>query len=45
MIICGDWNFALDFDKDTSNYLHINNPRARQTVLNFIEENNFIESW
>ena len=45
VIICGDWNFVLDFDKDTSNYLHINNPRARQTVLNFIEENNFIDAW
>ena len=45
LIMCGDWNFVLDFDKDTSNYLNINNPRARQTVLNFIEENNFIDAW
>ena len=38
VIICGDWNFVLDFDKDTSNYLQMNSPRARQTVLNFIEK-------
>ena len=30
---------------NTSNYLHINSPRVRQTVLNFIEENNFKAAW
>ena len=45
VIIYGDWNFVLDFDKDTNSYLHTNIPRARQTVLNFIEENNFIDAW
>ena len=29
VIICGDWNFILDPEMDSFNYLHVNNPRAR----------------
>ena len=36
---------VINPDIDTYNYLHINNPRARQTVLKFIEEDNFVDIW
>lgn len=45
VIMCGDWNLVLNADIDSSNYLHINNPKARQFVLNFIEEDNFLDAW
>lgn len=38
VIMCGDWNLVLNPDVDTQNYLHINNPKARQVVLNLIKE-------
>ena len=43
VIICGDWNLVLDFEKDCYNYLHIINPRARNVVLSLIEEEHFID--
>ena len=42
IIMCGDWNLVINPDLDTNNYLHINNPRARQEVLNLIEEEIFL---
>lgn len=36
---------VLNPDVDSYNYLHINNPRARRVVLNFIEEDNLIDVW
>ena len=27
-IFVGDWNVSLDPEKDTKNYLHVNNPNA-----------------
>ena len=45
VIICGDWNLILDFEKDCYNYLHINNPRARNMVLSLMEEENFVDVW
>ena len=45
VIMCGDWNLVLNPEVDTHNYLHINNPKARQVVLNLIEEENFIDVW
>lgn len=45
VIMCGDWNLVLDPEKDCSNYLHVNNPKARNVVLNFIEDENFIDVW
>ena len=45
VIMCGDWNLVLNADKDYENYLHINNPRARETVLNWLHNNNFKDPW
>ena len=35
-LICGDFNLVLNPDLDSCNYKHINNPRARQIVLNMM---------
>ena len=45
VILCGDWNFVLDPDLDYNNYLHVNNPRARKIILDFIEKENFVDAW
>lgn len=45
IIMCGDWNLILNVELDSYNYKHINNPRARQVVLNLIEEDNFVDIW
>ena len=45
VIWCGDWNLVLDQDMDTENYVHINNPRARAVVLDFLLENNYVDAW
>ena len=45
VIICGYWNFVLDPDLDYNNYLHVNNPRARKIILDFIEKENFVDAW
>lgn len=39
VIMCGDWNLVLNADKDYEKYFHINNPRARETVLNWLHNN------
>ena len=42
--MCGDWNLVINPDLDTNNYLHINNPRARQEILdNIIEDGDFYD--
>lgn len=45
VIMCGDWNLVLNPDKDYENYLHINNPRAREAVLNLLHNDNFKDPW
>ena len=30
---------------DSYNYVHINNPRARQSVLHLLEQENFVDPW
>lgn len=44
-IYCGDWNLVLDQDMDTYNYLHINNPDARNSVLSFMERESMCDIW
>ena len=41
----GDWNLCLNAEKDCENYLNINNPRARNVVLNLLDENDFKDPW
>lgn len=42
-IICGDFNLIVDPDIDCSNYKHINNPKARNYIINKIKENNLFD--
>ena len=37
-IICGDFNIAINQDMDTYNYKNINNPKAREILLEIISE-------
>lgn len=45
IIICGDWNIIINPELDSENYKHINNPKARDVVLSFVEEDNYIDVW
>ena len=38
-IICGDFNLVLDPHMDSYNYKHLNNPKARLSVLNISDLN------
>lgn len=38
-IICGDFNLVLDPGKDSSNYKNINNPKARDRLIEYMEIN------
>ena len=42
-IWCGDFNLVQDQELDTYNYLHINNPKAKECVLNLKEELNLVD--
>lgn len=44
VIICGDWNLVINPELDTNNYLHINNPKARQEVIKLFEDD-FLDIW
>ena len=43
IILVGDFNLVLDPEKDYFNYLHINNPKARNKVLELIENYNLTD--
>ena len=41
--MCVDWNLVINPDLDINNYLHINNPRTRNKILdNIIQEDGFL---
>ena len=42
-LYAGDWNIVLDPEIDTKGYQHVNNPRARQELLNKINELDLID--
>jgi exonuclease III len=44
-IIVGDFNLILNPEKDCFNYSNINNPNAREKVLQMILENDLIDCW
>ena len=43
IILVGDFNLVLDPEKDYFNCLHINNPKARNKVLELIENYNLTD--
>ena len=44
-ILCGDWNLIQDFNLDTMNYKHINNPVARSRVLDMFKSFSLCDPW
>ena len=45
IIICGDFNLVQNQDLDTYNYVNINNPRAKNKVLDLKEELNMVDPY
>ena len=45
VIICGDFNLVLCPELDYCNYLHVNNPKLREKVLELIEERSLIDPY
>jgi len=43
VIICGDFNLVLNPDIDCHTYLHINNPRSRNKLLEIIDEKGLVD--
>ena len=43
VIIAGDFNLILNPDEDAVNYVNINNPKAREEVLNMIIETSLVD--
>ena len=43
IIICGDFNLVQTQDLDTHNYVNVNNPRAKDKVLDLKEELNMVD--
>ena len=43
IIICGDFNLVQTQDLDTHNYVNVNNPRAKDKVLEIKEELNMVD--
>ncbi len=44
-IICGDWNLVLDINLDCENYLHVNNPLARNSVHGICRDLDLVDPW
>ena len=42
-LICGDFNLVLDPTLDSNNYKNINNPKARQKILDIISEHDLVD--
>ena len=42
-ILCGDVNVIQDQNLDSFNYLHVNNPRAKECILSIKEEFNLVD--
>ena len=45
VIIAGDFNLVLNPDEDLVNYVNVNNPKAREEVLNIMIEVNLVDVW
>ena len=45
VITAGDFNLVLNPDEDLVNYVNINNPKAREEVLNIMIEVNLVDVW
>ena len=45
IIWTGDFNLVMDPEKDTKNYININNPKSRDKVIDLCAEFNLIDIW
>ena len=45
LILVGDWNLVMNYEMDTLNYKKINNIKAREKPLTYIEKLNLIDIW
>lgn len=45
IILCGDWNVALEPRIDTFNYSHVNNPQAREQIKQLMRDSNLVDIW
>ena len=45
IIWCGDFNMTLNPVLDSYNYLNLNNPRSRKTVMSIMVENDLVDSF
>ena len=43
VVICGDFNLVLDPERDSQNYVNINNPKAREKVINMLHERDLVD--
>ena len=44
-ILTGDFNLVIDPDMDLQDYVNVNNPKAREQVLNMMFEHNLLDVW
>ena len=45
MIYCSNWTFVISPDTHADKYLHVINPKAKQTVLKLLDEDKLIDAW
>ena len=45
VVICGDWNLVLNPKLDLYNYVNVNNPRARDKVIDIMGELQLLDIW
>ena len=45
IILCGDWNIVRYFKQDTYKYLRFNNPKARDSINQLIEQFDLSDIW
>ena len=45
IVLCGDWNIVMEYDKDTRNYKGQNNRRARDILRQKIESMELFDVW
>ena len=43
IVICGDYNLVMDQKLDTCNYSNVNNPKAKQALLQIIKDKRLID--
>ena len=44
-LIAGDYNLVLDFQADTHNYVYDNNPNAKESLIDLINEIGLVDIW